>query len=153
MRKQPCLCYYMCEDMSWSSWSVNLLQYKLCKLYRYLFDAKFATWLERYLLILFTYIFSKVWKLNTNSMHIFSLSLHISTIGLEKSNITFGKWKRCYSEHWLWLPTHSASHLPLPWCRKCELEERICSLFLESRVDPTCQHSPLRFPPTFPFCF
>ena len=58
----------------------------------------------------------------------FNLSLHISTVGLENSNITFGKWKCCYSEHWLRLPTHSAGHLPLPRCRKCELEERICSL-------------------------
>lgn len=38
----------------------------------------------------------------------FSASLYLSTVGLGNINLTFGKWKRCYLESRLLLPTYSS---------------------------------------------
>lgn len=87
-------------------------------------------------------------------MHIFSLSLQISTPSLEKHEyniwhmrtLLLGELRTASHSLALQATCHS-----LPQCRKLKLQEHIC--FLESKVDPMCQQAPHTCSETFPLCF
>lgn len=138
MQRRLLLCHYIQEDFFLTQ-LINLLQCKHRKLYTYLFYAKLTTEFLGYLLMLLTYILSKVWKLNTNSVRIFSLSLHSSTSSLENTNTALGKWKAVTWAHDCF---HLLSgHRPLPWCRNVNQK---------STVGPHASQAPSSSARTFP---